>query len=137
MVVHQLLSGAGPVDAVTGQALVFREHFDRWGWTGSDAAAYVDPRMGRRIGALDDLRPDPDDVLLFHYSAYAPRLRDMLELPNRKLLISHNVTPPRWLWGYEPMIAVQCAVGRAQLPAFATAVDLAAGVSGYNADELR
>jgi glycosyltransferase involved in cell wall biosynthesis len=136
MVVHQLLSGAGPVDAVTSQALVFRELFDTWGWKGVDVAAYVDPRIGKRVGEIDGLRPDPDDVLLFHYSAYAPRLREMLELPNRKLLISHNVTPPRWLWGYEPMIAVQCAVGRAQLPAFASSVDLAAGVSSYNAEEL-
>ena len=111
MVVHQLLSGAGPVDAVTVQALVFRDLFESWGWKGADVAAYVDPRIGKRIGEIDRLDPDPDDVLLFHYSAYAPRLREMLELPNRKLLISHNVTPPRWLWGYEPMIAVQCAVG--------------------------
>jgi L-malate glycosyltransferase len=137
MIVHQLLSGAGPVDAVTVQALVFRDLFESWGWKGADVAAYVDPRIGKRIGDIDRLDPDPDDVLLFHYSAYAPRLREMLELPNRKLLISHNVTPPRWLWGYEPMIAVQCAVGRAQLPAFAASVDLAAGVSSYNADELK
>jgi glycosyltransferase involved in cell wall biosynthesis len=137
VVVHQLLSGAGPVDAVTGQALAYRELFGGWGWKGRDVAAYVDPRIARRIDDLDDLRVDPDDVLLFHYSAYAPRLRELLDLPNRKLLVSHNVTPPRWLWGFEPTIAVQCAVGRAQLPEFAQAVDVAAGVSSYNAEELR
>ena len=83
---------AGPVDAVTVQALVFRDLFDR-GLGKARLAAYVDPRIGKRIGEIDRLDPDRR-VLLFHYSAYAPRLREMLELPNRKLLISHNVTPP-------------------------------------------
>ena len=55
-------------------------------------------------------------MLLIHYSAYAPRLRAVLELPNRKLLLSHNVTPARWLWDHDPAIALQCELGRAQLP---------------------
>ena len=75
-------------------------------------------------------------MLLFHYSAYAPRLAAQLERPQRKLLISHNITPAQWFWEYEPMTAVQCTIGREQLPRFATGVDLAAGVSAYNAAEL-
>jgi glycosyltransferase involved in cell wall biosynthesis len=75
-------------------------------------------------------------VLLIHYSAYAPRLRAVLDLPNRKLLLSHNVTPARWLWDHDPPIALQCELGRRQLPEFAARCDLAAGVSAYNAAEL-
>ena len=37
--VHQVLSGAGPYDAVTMQALAFRDRFRAWGWGGSDVAA--------------------------------------------------------------------------------------------------
>jgi glycosyltransferase involved in cell wall biosynthesis len=134
--VHQLLSGAGPVDAVTNQARAYRRLFSQWGWGGGDHAVYVDPRAGRDFGPLDHLAPAPDDVLLFHYSAYAPRLAAQLERPQRKLLVSHNVTPAEWFWDYEPMTAVQCTVGREQLPRFAAAVDLAAGVSAFNAREL-
>jgi len=137
MVVHQLLSAAGPVDAVTGQARAYRRAFDAWGWGGSDHAALIDPQMGSRwIKPLGKLRARPEDVLLVHYSAYAPRLRPLLELPNRKLLVSHNVTPARYLWGYEPVVAVYCSVGREQLPEFARSVDVAAGVSEYNVAEL-
>ena len=136
MVVHQLLSGAGPVDAVTGQARAYRDAFERWGWGGSDHAAHIDPRVGRWVRSLEQLHPQRDDVLLVHYSAYQPRLRPLLERPNRKLLISHNVTPARYLWGYDPVAAVYCAVGREQLPEFVRAVDLAAGVSEYNVAEL-
>jgi glycosyltransferase involved in cell wall biosynthesis len=134
--VHQVLSGAGPYDAVTTQALAFRDLFARWGWGGRDVAAEIDPRIGNRISPLRALAPADGDLLLIHYSAYAPKLRAVLELPQRKLLISHNITPARWFWDHDPQAAVVCALGRKQLPEFAAAADLAAGVSLYNAREL-
>ncbi|MFP5379527.1 MAG: glycosyltransferase, partial [Vicinamibacteria bacterium] len=139
MNVHQVLSGAGPYDAVTTQALAFRELFRRWGWGGRDVAAEIDPRIASRIAPLRTLTGDglrADDVLLVHYSAYAPKLRAVLDLPQRTLLISHNITPARWFWDHDPQAAVVCALGRKQLPQFAAAADVAAGVSLYNAREL-
>jgi L-malate glycosyltransferase len=134
--VHQVLSGAGPHDAVTNQALAFRRLFGAWGWEGSDVAAGIDPRVGRAVAPLATLAPQPGDTLLIHYSAYAPRLRGVLELPHRKVLLSHNVTPARWFWDYEPRIAIQCALGRQQLPEYAARCDVVAGVSAFNAAEL-
>jgi glycosyltransferase involved in cell wall biosynthesis len=133
--VWQVLSGAGPVDAVSRQALAFRERFGAWGWGGRDVAAFIDPRA-RGFAPLKELRPAPGDVLLIHYSAYAPRLRSVLDLPHRKLLLSHNVTPARWLWDHDPSIALQCELGRRQLPEYAARCDVVAGVSQFNADEL-
>ena len=134
--VHQVLSGAGPYDAVTTQALAFRDLFRAWGWRGHDVAAEIDPRIGDRIDPLRSLDARDGDVLLVHYSAYAPKLRAVLELPQRKLLISHNITPARWFWDHDPQAGVVCALGRKQLPQFAAAVDVAAGVSLYNAREF-
>jgi glycosyltransferase involved in cell wall biosynthesis len=134
--VHQVLSGAGPYDAVTTQALAFRDLFGGWGWGGRDVAAEIDPRIGDRIAPLRSLDARDGDVLLVHYSAYAPKLRGVLDMPQRKLLISHNITPARWFWDHDPQAAVVCALGRKQLPEFAAAADLAAGVSLYNAREF-
>jgi glycosyltransferase involved in cell wall biosynthesis len=136
-VVHQVLSGAGPFDAVTNEALAFRELFGSWGLQGRDVAAARDPRMDKRVGELRDLKAEPGDVLLLHYSAFAPRIERVLELPNRKILLSHNVTPARWLWAHEPMTAVQCALGRAQLPRYVEHCELFAADSAFNAAELR
>jgi glycosyltransferase involved in cell wall biosynthesis len=134
--VHQVLSGAGPYDAVTTQALAFRDLFKGWGWGGRDVAAEIDPRIGDRIAPLRSLNARDGDVLLVHYSAYAPKLRAVLDMPQRKLLISHNITPARWFWDHDPQAAVVCALGRKQLPQFAAAADVAAGVSLYNAREF-
>jgi glycosyltransferase involved in cell wall biosynthesis len=136
MIVHQVLSGAGPVDAVTTQARAFRRLFRDWGWGGSDHAVWIDRRLDGDIRQFKALHAQPDDVVLMHYSAYAPKLRALLEWPNPKLMLYHNVTPARWFWRYEPTVAVHCSLGRRQLPEFARGMDLAAGVSQFNADEL-
>ncbi len=134
--VHQLLSGAGPHDAVTNQARAYRRAFASWGWGGGDHAARPDRAVEREFRPIRALDSGPEDVLLFHYSAYAPRLADQLTRPQRKVLVSHNITPAQWFWDHEPQTAIHCEIGRAELPRFARAADVAVGVSRFNADEL-
>ena len=121
---------------MTNQARAYRRLFTHWGWGGGDHAVYVDPRAGGDFAPLERLDPGPRDLLVFHYSAYAPRLAAQLDRPQRKVLVSHNITPAEWFWEYEPMTAVQCTIGREQLPRFAAAADLAVGVSAFNTAEL-
>ena len=135
--IHQVLSGAGPVDAVTTQAFEYARAFESWGMGGGVYAALIEPAVRSRVEPVERLAPAADDLLLFHYSAYAPRLEPLLELPQRKLLVYHTVTPAQWLWEHQPHVATLCALGRDHLPRWARAVDVAAAVSGYNAHELR
>jgi L-malate glycosyltransferase len=136
MRIHQLLSGAGPYDAITSEAVSFRARFTGWGWDGKDYAVHVAPGLNGHIRMLGRFKPKPDDILLLHHSAGAPRLRELLALPNRKLLLYHNVTPAWWFWEHAPNVAVQCAVGREQLPALVRSVEVAAADSAFNAAEL-
>ena len=73
---------------------------------------------------------------MIRYSAYAPRLRRLLGLPQRKLLVYHNVTPARYLWNHHPGVAVACELGRSQLPQYVRASDLSVADSAFNAAEL-
>jgi L-malate glycosyltransferase len=135
--VHQLLSGAGPVDAVTNQALAYARLLGGWGMAGGVHASAIEPRMNGSVAPLRRLEAAPDDLLLFHYSAYAPKLEPLLALPQRKLLVYHNVTPARYLWAHHPHVATLCQLGRDHLPRWAGGVDVACAVSEYNARELR
>jgi glycosyltransferase involved in cell wall biosynthesis len=137
MNVHQVLSGAGPFDAITTEALEFRARFRGWGWGGQDFAARIAPGINGSIDQLGRLAPAPQDVVLIHHSAGSPRLERLLALPNPKLLLYHNVTPATWLWDHAPLVAVHCAIGREQLPELVAAVDVAAADSDFNAGELR
>jgi L-malate glycosyltransferase len=135
--IHQVLSGAGPVDAVTTQAFEYRSAFASWGMEGDIHAAAIEPAVRAQVRPLEELQAAPDDLLLFHYSAYAPKLEPLLEWPQRKLLVYHNVTPAEWLWEWQPHVATLCALGRDHLPRWARAVDVAAAVSEFNATDLR
>jgi glycosyltransferase involved in cell wall biosynthesis len=134
--VHQLLSGAGPHDAITTEARLFRRHFEQWGWGGADHAFRISPGLGGAITTADRLNAAPDDILLLHHSAGWPALERLLALPNRKLLLYHNVTPPHWLWDWAPVVGAHCAAGREQLAELVRAVDIAAADSAFNAGEL-
>jgi glycosyltransferase involved in cell wall biosynthesis len=137
--VHQLLSGAGPYDAITNQALSWRSMLADRGCGGDVFAAMRDPAVGsgvRDAAGLAD-RVLPGDVLILHYSAYARALEAALDLPVRRLLAYHNVTPPEYLWEHEPLQALSCAVGRRRLAAFAGRVDAAISPTEFSAGDLR
>jgi glycosyltransferase involved in cell wall biosynthesis len=138
MRVSQVLCAAGPVDAVTNQGFAWRRLFESWGWGGADYAEVLSPNMGRRtVRPLRELDPASDEVLLLHYSGYAPAVVRLLETPRRSLLISHNITPARYFWAHEPLEGVRCALAPAQLIELAQRADSVAGVSEYNARQLR
>ena len=135
MIVHQLVGGAGPVDAVTNQVLAWRERFTGWGWGGGDHAELIAPEMPRgRIAPLGDYRPRPGDVTLLHFSGHVPALERAVARPYA--VLSHNVTPPEHLWELEPHDAVRCALAPAQLQRLARGAGFAAGVSAFNAGDL-
>ena len=136
MIVHQILSGAGPRDAITMEAVAFRERFRGWGWGGRDVAARIAPGVGARFASLASLNAAPSDLLLLHHSASTPGLGELLARPNRKLLLYHNVTPALWLWDDAPVVAAHCALGREQLPELVRASHVAAADSAFNAAEL-
>jgi glycosyltransferase involved in cell wall biosynthesis len=134
--VHQALAGVGPFDAVSGQARGWRRILTEAGYGGGDHAARIDPRVGDLYSGLDRLRPDPGDLVVIRYSAWSPPLTPLLSLDRRRLLHYHNITPASFMWNHAPVVAVQCAVGRAQLPAFAAGAAVCTADSRYNADEL-
>jgi L-malate glycosyltransferase len=138
MRVAQILCAAGPVDAVTNQALAYRELFRGWGWSGDEYAPVTAPGMpGGLIRPLHQLRPGRADVVVLHYSGHAPGLEDILARAPRSLLVSHNITPARYFWSSDPAEAVRCQLARSQLVRLAGLAGALAGVSDYNAAELR
>ncbi len=113
--VHQLLSGAGPYDAITTEAAGLPLALPRLGLERLRPRGPHRPRPERRDHRWQRLEPGHGDVLLIHHSAGAPRLDELLALPNPKLLLYHNITPAAWLWDHAPLVATHCAIGHEQL----------------------
>ena len=135
--VHQVVTGAGPYDAVSEQMRAWRRLLGEAGYGGADFAGQIDTGARDHFQLLERLDPEPNDLIVIRYSAWSPGLGRVLGLQQRKLLVYHNITPPGYLWNHSPGLAVQCAVGRMQLPAFARAARVVTADSHFNAEEMR
>jgi glycosyltransferase involved in cell wall biosynthesis len=79
------------------------------------------------------------DLLLLHYSFFNEDLESLLDLPVRKILIYHNVTPGHFFHGQGSMswLGDMCDHSRAQLRRFANSFETGVGDSDYNSAELK
>jgi glycosyltransferase involved in cell wall biosynthesis len=134
--IDQVVGASGPYDAVTTQALAYRSVFEQDGASGSIYAAESTHPDGAEVKLLERLPEDGRDLLLVHYTGYLPAVQRLLELPGRKLLVYHNITPARYFWNFEPYVATVCQLGRDQLSRWVEEADVCAAVSRFNAVEL-
>ena len=134
MVVHQLLPEFRYGDAMGHAAVGFRALLRSLGHGGEVYAARVAPGWSSLVRPASRLRVQPDDVVLYHHGIASELSGLVLHLPCRKGVVFHNVTPARFYPG--TALAPALTAGRAQLAGMAGLVDLAVGVSRYNAREL-
>ncbi len=80
----------------------------------------------------------PDNVLLCHFSlSYSPRTLDWLrQIPDRKVLVYHNITPHGYFVGINQVCLESAVRGRQQLDDLCSITEAGWGVSDYNAREL-
>lgn len=80
-------------------------------------AGNFDPQLRETIRHTCELfeAADEDDLLLVNFSIFDPWLSRLVELPSKKILYFHNITPPRFLQVYDAEYAAHCADGIAQL----------------------
>ncbi len=138
--IHQFVAGFSNGDAISNEAAVMRGIFRSWGY---ESRIYSEPR---RI--LPELRKEahdinryrqsagPDDVLLLHLSIGSIVNDIFAELPGRKVILYHNVTPPEYFRGIQEEIAANLARGREQIKALAETAEVVLADSRFNAKEL-
>lgn len=89
---------------------------------------------GRPVTALG--RPGRDRYLLYQSSIGSPVFDILASRSEPKLVNYHNITPAALLEPWEPAVAFEAALGRAQLERLAPDCGLAVADSAFNASEL-
>jgi glycosyltransferase involved in cell wall biosynthesis len=79
----------------------------------------------------------PDNILIHHFSIGSRASRIAFALPDRMILVYHNITPPHYFAGVHKGLVEQCFKGRRELRAYPARCDLALGDSEYNRQELQ
>lgn len=138
MRVHQLGHGLIPGDAVSFHTLEIDRRLRAWGLEAHIFAGHVDPAY-QALAQTDDrfmsFLEAPDDLLIYHYSIYNPNYRLFQAARGRKVLVYHNVTPPRFFRKWDRSLEALCDAGRWTLAALRDC-DLALGDSDFNRREL-
>jgi L-malate glycosyltransferase len=138
--IHQFVAGFSNGDAISNEARVLRTVFRKWG---CESEIFSEPR---RI--LSELRGEAkdaaayraaaraDDVVLLHLSIGSV-VNDLFgQLPCRRAIKYHNITPAEFFRGIQEEIASQLTRGREQAKALAGKASVVMAVSKFNANEL-
>jgi glycosyltransferase involved in cell wall biosynthesis len=136
--VHQALAAAAPADAVTSQALAWRERFRSWGLDGELVAEHVHPELANEVRRLSKAPSGvfDDGVVILHYSVWSAAVEAVLAASAKRVLWYHNITPGSFLRMFNPEIAALCDEGRKALPQLLGRFDLHIAVSSFNALDL-
>lgn len=136
--VHQFLTSYSYGDAIGNEALEIREFLRNQGYDSHIFALHYHPRYANQIiNYLEyDRYSHPDNVVIFHFSIGSPVTKKFLRVPEKKVIIYHNITPHHFFLDTHRILAKDCYKGRLELQNLVDRVDLALGDSRYNQQEM-
>ena len=125
-------------DAIGHEALGIQRVLRQAGYVSEIYVQTADPRLESLTEVYRDLIENShhDNILIHHFSLGSKASRIAFALPDRMILVYHNITPPSYFIGVNAQLVQQCYSGRRELRAYAPRCDLALGDSEFNRQEL-
>ena len=138
LAVHQVMATLGYGDAIGNEALGIQRTLRNAGYESRIYVQTADPRLEDSTDDYRDLieNSDPDNILIHHFSLGSRASRVAFALPDRMILVYHNITPARYFIDVNRVLVRQCYSGRRELAAYAARCHLAVGDSAFNQAEL-
>ncbi|MGE5340904.1 MAG: glycosyltransferase family 4 protein [Candidatus Omnitrophota bacterium] len=142
MTIHQFLTSYSDGDAISNEALEIR-NFLRGHHHESEIFSFrIESENACPVfNYLEyDRFSHPDNIAILHFSIGSPITETFLQIPGKKVIIYHNITPHDFYLDYHPVLTRDCYEGRRELKRLAdpaNRIDLALGDSQYNAQELQ
>lgn len=136
--IHQVLASLGYGDAIGHEVLGIQRVLRAAGYESEIFCESADSRAGNRTVDFWELphASHPDNILIHHFSIGSRASRLAYALPDRMVLVYHNITPPEYFIDVHPPLVQLCFLGRRELGCYANRCDLALGDSEYNRQEL-
>jgi glycosyltransferase involved in cell wall biosynthesis len=136
--IHQVLATLGYGDAIGHEVLGIRRVLRAAGYDSDIFVQTADPRVEDETRDYRDLirESDPSNILIHHFSIGSRASRITYALPDRQILVYHNITPPEFFVDVHEQLVEQCFKGRRELGIYPGRVDLALGDSEFNRQEL-
>ena len=138
MDVHQFATALTYGDAISDEMLEIRKALRAKGYGSEIFISLFDPRLAGLIHDYHEYKrfSSPGNVVIFHFSIGSPVSKMFLRIPDRKIMIYHNITPHEFFLDSHKILTRECYKGRLEIRLFADRVDLALGDSEFNRQEL-
>jgi glycosyltransferase involved in cell wall biosynthesis len=136
--VHQVLATLGYGDAIGHEVMGIQRVLRAAGYASDIFVETADPRLEDLTRDYRELveTSDPSNVLIHHFSIGSRASRVAYALPDKMVLVYHNITPPEFFIGVHPLLVQLCFMGRRELGAYRDRCVLALGDSHFNSEEL-
>ena len=131
---HQVLATLGYGDAIGHEVLGIQRVLRGAGYESEIFVQTADPRLEHLTQDYRDLADasHPDNILIHHFSIGSRASRMAYALPDRMVLVYHNITPPEYFVDINKELVRLCFRGRRELALYKSRCDLALGDSEYN-----
>lgn len=136
--IHQLLKTLVPGDAISHHTLAIRSILRQAGFESEIFVETVHPSLVATTHPIAEYQrfSSPATILVFHFSQGTPLAEFVLGLPDRLVVIYHNITPEHYFRRVHHETWVSLIEGRLQLPLLARKAILGLADSEYNRREL-
>jgi len=136
--IHQFATSLSYGDAISDEMLEIQKALRNKGYKSEIFIRFYDPRMAKFIRDFKKYEKFSShrNVVIFHFSIGSPVSKMFFRIPDKKIMIYHNITPYKFFLGYHRILTRECYKGRLEIKLFADKVDLALGDSEFNRREL-
>ena len=133
--IDQFLPSVAAGDGVTNSSLFIRNLLVELGYEASIYSYAVPPELVGQIRHASNYRPGAQDLLIYHHSMGHDHGPWLLQLPVRKYLAYHNITPAEF-FPANAALRHYATLGRKQLADWAASFERALALSPLNQAEL-
>lgn len=138
MEIHQFVTSLTYGDAISDEALEIQKALRKQGFKSEIFTRFYEPRMARYTHDFREYSKfsSPSNVVIFHFSIGSPVSKMFFRIPDKRIMIYHNITPFKFFLDYHRILSRECYKGRLEIKLFVDKVDLALGDSEFNRREL-
>ena len=139
MRINQILPNFSYGDAIGDDTLALHKIFQNLGHTSRIYAGVIHPYLSEKAFHWKHYRQvsNENNILIYHFSVGSEIANYLYEIPDRLVLIYHNITPAHWFYGISPHMTELAAEGINQLKELKNRTEAAWADSEFNAEILR
>ncbi len=138
MEIHQFATSLTYGDAISDEMLEIQRALKEKGYKSEVFTRFYEPRMAKYARDFREYTKfsSPSNVVIFHFSIGSPVSKMFFRIPDKRIMIYHNITPYEFFLDTHRILSRECYKGRLEIKLFVDKVDLALGDSEFNRKEL-